>query len=179
MQTHVIGNGDSNRLFDASYGYVMACNIPTHTHRYDAIVAIDTQLFRYAKEHDYKFKKPVYTTQDHVNWAIKANLSGTFIAQFNPQYRFNSGHHAVSYLSARPNCQTVHIWGFDSMWADDLTSQMDTKIKRPKRPNLNKTWRPHWLNIFQQHKFIKYIVHKPKGIDISIDYGQNCKFQDH
>jgi hypothetical protein len=178
MQLHVIGNGESNNLFDAQYGYVMACNIPEHNHRFDAITAIDARLFRYAKEHHYVFKKPVYTMQTHVNWAHKANLSGTFIPQYVEKHRYNSGHHAVEYLSTRPNVAVIHIWGFDSMWSDNLTSEMDVKIKRPARPNLNTQWRPHWINIFARHSMIKYIVHKPSGTK-DIDYGQNCNYKNH
>jgi hypothetical protein len=178
MQVHVIGNGASNKFFNHSYGFVMACNMPAHEHRYDALAIIDERVFRYANEHHYKFKKPVYTMQKNVDWAAKAQLPGQFIPAFTEKYRYNSGHHAVEWFQTRPHCAVIHIWGFDSMWTDDLTSQMDQKIIRPQRPKLNEQWRPHWRNIFSKNKMIKYIIHKPTGAE-SIDYGQNCKYEDH
>jgi hypothetical protein len=178
MQVHVIGNGASNKFFNHQYGYVMACNMPVHQHRYDALAIIDERVFRYAKEHHYKFAKPVYTMQKNVDWSAKAQLTGKFIPAFKEKYRWSSGHHAVDWLSSQPNCQTVHIWGFDSMFTDDLTSQMDSIIIRQHRAALNQQWRPNWRTIFEKHKMIKYIIHKPTGTE-SIDYGQNCKHQDH
>ena len=64
------------------------------------------------------------------------------------------------------------------MWSDDLSSQMDDRVPRSKRPPLNNEWRPNWRNIFKKYPNNRYIIHAPKGIT-EIDYGDNCKYELH
>jgi hypothetical protein len=75
--------------------------------------------------------------------------------------RMNSGLYATEYFAKQH--RDIHIWGMDSLFSDDLTSEMDSKVPRPHRPQLNRWWRPHWNRIFQENPDTRFTIHAPQG----------------
>ena len=170
---HVIGNGESNSLYTPQSGTIMVCNIPKHNHPFDLYSIIDTRVIQYLmKEKLELLDKPVWGTQVVKDFAKKNKIKGEFLHVYENIHRYNSGHHAVFWLSKKYN--EIHIWGFDSMWSDDLLSQMDDRVKRPKRPPLNKQWRPHWNNLFKKYPLVKYYIHQPTNTE-TVEWSKNVE----
>ncbi len=107
-------------------------------------------------------QKPVYCTPIIAELAKKVNLAGDWFAVYEEKHRWNSGHHAV-YRHRTAN--EIHLWGFDSMFSDNLTSQCDAIIPRGTRPPLNKHWHPIWCEILDQTSADVY-VHMPDECEL-------------
>lgn len=157
----IIGNGASNRYFLPSSRYVISCNIPQHGYKYNALSIIDFQPIHWMKKNSWRPRVPVYTTKENKELAHKQNIEGDWFPVYTKTSRWNAGLHAADYM-ARKNGE-IHLWGFDSMWSADCTSQMDTIVPRPKRPPLHNWWYPIWNEIFDKHSSTQFIIHAPKG----------------
>jgi len=169
---HVIGNGASNRLFDADGEYRIACNIPQHSIPYNALAIIDLIVVNWMRDNGWNPAKPVLCTQQVKDHAVKRNREGHWFAEFNKVHRFSAGHHAV--LHHAPMTEEIHMWGFDSIWADDYGSQVDCIIPRPSRPNLNLHWIPHWRSVFKQNENTEFFIHAPQDARVP-ELGENAR----
>jgi hypothetical protein len=158
-RVHVIGNGASNSLFDIENEYRCVCNIPQHNIPYNSIAIIDLIVVNWMNDNGWNPSVPVLTTNKVKQHAIKRNRQGHWFDVFEIKSRYSAGHHAVEYHA--PMTDEVHMWGFDSIWTNDYTSQMDNLVPRGKRPNLNQQWIPHWQNIFDANKNTQFIIHTP------------------
>jgi len=178
MRSHFVGNGPSQNLFgDFQYGFTVAGNIPKHIRIYNALSIIDTKVILYLKNNKLDLKnKHIWCTPDIVKQAKHHKIEGLWQEIYKPQHRYNSGHQAVQHLSK--DFKFIDLWGMDSMWSDDLTSQMDDRVPRTKRPPLNNEWRPNWRTIFNKNPDVRYIIHAPEGIN-KVDYGENCQYKFH
>jgi hypothetical protein len=153
-------------------------NIPKEPMQYTACSIIDTKVIDYLVTNKMDLhNRQVWCTQQIADYAKKKNIDGIYHTIYQTKHRFNSGHHAVNHLSLNQHLKIIHLWGMDSMWSEDLTSQMDDRVIRPQRPPLNKQWRPHWQELFSKYDK-RYIIHAPKGIT-EVDYGSNTKFEYH
>jgi hypothetical protein len=171
-RVHVIGNGASNSLFDAVGEYRIACNIPQHSIPYNALAIIDLVAVNWMRDNGWNPTKPVLCTQQVKDHAVKRNREGHWFAEFNKVHRFSAGHHAVlHHASMTPE---VHMWGFDSIWANDFLSQVDAVIPRPNRPNLNLHWIPHWRSVFKQHEDTLFFIHAPADAQLP-ELGHNAR----
>ena len=178
MKAHFVGNGPSHSLYgDLHYGTVVVGNIPKMPIQYDAMSIIDTKVILYLKNNKLDLAgKEIWCTPDIVKQADFHKVPGLWFPHYKPQYRYNSGHHAIQHLSKQ--FEFISLWGMDSMFTNDLTSQMDDRVPRGKRPPLNNEWRPNWRNIFKQYPKVRYTIHAPQGIE-TVDYGENCKYELH
>jgi hypothetical protein len=104
------------------------------------------------------------------------SLPGRYQDVYEKKHRWNSGHLAIQHMAK--TYQKINMWGMDSMFTDDLTSQMDDRVSRPRRPNLNIQWRPNWTTVFKQAPNTEFVVHIPKGAT-GIDYAENCVYKHH
>lgn len=161
MDFDIIGNGFSNRFFQQSSGYTIGCNIPTHRIPVNALSIIDNQPIVWMKNNNWHPRVPVYCTAQAKAVAQKNNRQGDWMPVYEKRERYNAGLHAALYASNLTT--TVHLWGFDSLFSNDLTSQMDALVPRNSRPPLNKWWRPHWLELFITNKTVDYYIHLPQG----------------
>mgnify|MGYP000141471507 CR=1 FL=1 len=161
MVTDVIGNGASNRLYKPTGNYVIACNIPTHGICYNALSIIDNKPITWMKNNKWRPKTTVLCLEATRQYARKQNIEGDWMAVYERKDRYNAGLHAVEYSTR--HSKEIHLWGFDSMFSQDLTSQMDTLVPRPGRPKLNKWWRPYWQALFLEHSTTKFVIHIPQG----------------
>lgn len=178
MIAHFVGNGASKKFYNNTYGTVVVGNLSRNIHNYTACSIIDTKVILYLKQNQINLQnKNIWCTPDIVKQAKYHKIEGHWHAVYKPIYRYSSGHHAVNHLSQNKHLKIIHLWGMDSMWSVDLTSDMDDRIIRSQRPPLYKEWRPHWIQMFSKYDK-RYIIHAPKGIE-EIDYGQNTKYQFH
>jgi len=167
---HLISNGHSNQYYTPQKGVVYGFNMPSYTHKIDYLCMIDTAAVRTYDKYKKTPQGPVYCTRPCRETAEKLNIQGEWIEAIGTlERRMNSAHALVRYLfeTDKPNC--IHLWGFDSLYSQDLTSQMDTWFPRPARPPLNQQWHPHWQKFFDADPSIEWIIHIPKG--------ENCLVQ--
>ena len=178
MIAHFIGNGNSQSLFgDFHYGTIVVGNITKHKTRWDACSIIDTKVILYMKDNNIHLQnKKIWCTKDIAKQAKQHRIQGIWEVHYEPKHRFSSGHHATQKLSKTH--RIINLYGMDSMFSDDLTSQMDDRVPRGKRPPLNNEWRPHWSQLFAQYPNVLYRIHVPQGTK-EIDYGKNCRFVYH
>jgi hypothetical protein len=178
MIAHFVGNGSSRSYFNHQYGTIIVGNIPKEPMQFTACSIIDTKVIDYlVTQNKDLHNQQVWCTQQLADYAKKKNIDGIWHTIYQSQYRYNSGHHAVNHLSQNKHIKIIHLWGMDSMWSEDLTSEMDDRVIRPRRPALNQQWRPHWLTLFSKYDK-RYIIHAPKGIK-EVDYGAKAKFEYH
>jgi|TARA_R110000744_G_scaffold177737_3_gene296693 hypothetical protein len=170
MIAHLIGNGNSNRFYSPNAGTVYACNWPTHEFVYDYLCMIDGLAIKWLTENGITPKLPILCTANVKNYKDKKKLDldtrPVFTTTNRP--RFNSGHHAVRYICENKDILGVHLWGIDSLFSEDLTSQMDVNVPRKNRPLLNKQWHPHWGEIVNENPKVLFTVHIPKGEKLSV-----------
>jgi len=172
-KAHIIGNGASNQLYQPDYGFVVACNWPTHPYDYDAISMIDLKMIDYIFKNQIEIKKPVYCTDQVMNFVRQKNVPGDYQVKYIQQHRMSSAHQAVKLLSDRFN--EIHLWGIDSMFSKDVTSQMDSMVIRKSRAHsLKDDWRKHWRDIFFKYNQNQYVIHATK-IEEQFDYGPNTR----
>jgi hypothetical protein len=167
MVISIIGNGPSNKAYVSQGGYVVACNVPQHGHKYDALSIIDNQPINWMRNNSWNPRRPVFCTQTVKDYAFKKNISGDFHPVYNKIERYNAGLHAARYNAQLT--KEIHLWGFDSLYSDVLESQMDTLVPRHSRPPLNKWWRPHWQELFDEFQQIEFVVHMPNGRQLDFE----------
>ena len=175
---HLVGNGKCSQLFAGHSGTVVACNVPKNkSMNYDFLSIIDLKVCLYLDKNRTSIKPvTIWSTEEVKNWAEQKNLPGKYESIYVKRHRWNSGHLAAEQLAKK--FKNIHMWGMDSMFTDDLTSEMDDRVARPKRPPLNKEWRPNWTKLFTQAKDTNFIVHIPKGMQ-GVDYAENCRYEYH
>lgn len=161
MQASVIGNGASWQKFIPQGEFVVACNIP-NIESYDVLSVIDDKVLHWMQKNNWRTERTVWCTEniEKTQQRLKLDLDTQILYQ--RQSRKNSGHHAVDCLATK-GYEIIHLWGFDSMWTEDLTSAMDCKVPRPQRPPLNRWWRPIWNDIFKKHSNTQFVLHANQG----------------
>lgn len=161
---HLLGNGQSNKYYSPQGGTVYGFNLPSYKHKVDYLCMIDTAAVRSYDKYNKTPTAPVYCTRACRETAEKLNIPGEWQEVIGVlERRMNSAHALVRYLFETNKPQVVHLWGFNSLYSSDLTSQMDQWFPRASRPPLNQQWHPHWLKFFEADKDIEWIIHLPKG----------------
>lgn len=175
MMSNLIGNGPSNSLYTSDGSYNIVCNIPQHGIKHQGISIIDGEVLAWMKKHNYHPTVPVYCTQTIKSMAQSKNIGGEWLPVYERKNRYNAGLHAAEYLTRFS--KQIHLWGFDSMWSTDITSQMDTLIERARPRPLHEWWRPLWNDIFNKTE-CEFVIHLPNGE--SCEFTQaNVKQQHH
>jgi hypothetical protein len=176
---HLIGNGDSNRLFNVRNEYRIVCNIPSHGYEYNAVSIIDPIVINHMRSDGIQFDVPVLCTKKILEESQRQGRTGHWFDVYgapDPGRRWSSGHYAVHYHA--PMADELHLWGCDSMWNGGYLSQMDARIPRPTRPNLNLHWIPRWQEIFSENTHCEFVIHAPKNSTIP-DFGSNVRKEEH
>jgi hypothetical protein len=162
-----VGNGNSNSLYKPQSTYCIGCNIPQQQFAYNSLSIIDNRPLDWIKQHGWQPPVPIFCTQEVKQRAKKFNISGDWFDVYERKHRWNAGHHAVLYHSKMTS--EIHLWGFDSLFSQDLTSQTDAIIPRHTRPPLNNHWHPIWLEILEQID-CRVVLHIPKGAKCAIKH---------
>lgn len=164
MRIDIIGNGASNHLADAE-GTVIVCNIPQHSVEYHTVAMIDAKPLHWIKSTGWHTHREILCTPNvhELNHKLKLKLNTDPV--FHAKHRWNTGHHVTKYHSD----QELHLWGMDSMFSTDLTSQCDKIIPRYRRPNLNRYWHPIWCEILDSLS-TPATLHIPKGNTALIEH---------
>lgn len=160
MIAHILGNGPSKSLYEQQDGYIIGCNIQAHP--VHVSVVVDVKPFHLYMANRQIFQgKPIITSQYAMNGMKHKNIE----AEFDILYKLpfldkyvSAGHIAVEW--ALDNDYTeIHLWGFDSIWADTQETSTDNFIQRDRQQHdLFIHWREKWQP-FKEHNII---VHNTK-----------------
>ena len=80
------------------------------------------------------------------------------------KFPMSSGHHATLYgiNKHKETLKTIHLWGMDSIWADDISSSSDKHFRKGIAPKgklpVVSVWRTYWNEIFDKHQDINFII---------------------
>ena len=176
---HIIGNGDWVHLYNRKErkGLNITCNLAP---------------FAYPKNHygtcmvDFKFMKalqegsvqvpgewilgmrPKIHMEKHTTFHMKHSHQIKEFYTELPKYagnytNFNCGHMAVHYAANRLMADTIHMYGFDSIFDFNLRSVSDL-ILNSDRENMNtnrlaNNWRPIWTHMFNEFKNTQFVLH--------------------
>lgn len=164
MTIDIIGNGPSNLAYQPNNHYVIGCNVPQHGFRCDALSIIDNQPIVWMRNNSWAPRVPVFCTDTARDYARTKDISGDWMSVYQKRERYNAGLHAARYSATLS--KNIHLWGFDSLFSDLLDSQMDKLVPRYRRPPLNKHWRPHWNELFDEFTDVNFFIHLPAGLEI-------------
>jgi hypothetical protein len=178
---HVLGNGPSLELFNrndwSNDHEFVGCNFSDPALNPDYTVMMDAKpIMKFYQ--GYKLSIPLvisercesYIAKDKGGWNKLANdafVLCDIIPMIHEQpnkYPMNSGHHATLYAINRnkETVKTVHLWGFDSFWTNDISSKTDGLVNKVPGPRVNSAvsveWRKYWSEIFNKHNTIEFII---------------------
>lgn len=171
----IVGNGASNTMYTNQKNFVLAFNVPQHGFRYDALAIIDNRPINWMNSNNWHPTVPVFCTSGVKDYAKKHSRQGDWFDYLKFKPRTSAGHLALEYFGTR--YEEIHMWGFDSMFSDDLTSQTDKIIPRAKRPPLNNHWYPLWCEYMNKITATVY-VHVPEDKKLEVQHERLIETKD-
>lgn len=193
MAVHVLGNGPSlthtfNRQSWPNTDVFIGCNFSDETLRPDYTMFIDVRPLRLFAENGYRLHIPTILSDkayEYITNELSHRFSWDYInlrevfplihwTDVSKSIAMNSGHHAAMYaILNEPDHSTIHIWGMDSLWTDDLASLTDV-YTRPTVESRTEgqramVWRQYWSEIFLRNCDHQFIIHHPQGHSILLD----------
>ena len=128
---------------------------------HDVISIIDPQPITWIKQQRIKPASPIWCTSNVSLLNRVSSLNLNIQHEYRSKHRMNSGHQAVKRLCDL-GYTDIHLWGFDSVWSQDLSSTMDDRIPRSHRkPTLKQDWHQHWRELHQTYTDVEFTVHCP------------------
>ena len=188
---HVIGNGPSAPLYkQGSYGRKLTCNIP-HMPIPDAYatVMVDFKMMNAINKDGVVPPQPwvlgyrpkVYMEKNQAFYMKNAHIIREFYTVL-PKYvsgytDFNCGHMATHYGINKFKPDTVHLYGFDSMFNFDLSSATDFYLESDRgahnNTRLTNNWRNIWVKMFEEFSDIQIVLHMDKHDNLKFNKGKN------
>jgi hypothetical protein len=157
MKAHVLGNGPSIKLYEPCNGFVIGCNIQKYP--VDVSVVVDVKPFHLYMANRQLFQgKPLITSQYAMNGMRHKNLEQELDIVYKLPFldMFVSAGHIAAQWAIDNNYDEIHLWGFDSIWADTQETRTDEFIQRDRQQHdLFIHWRVKW----QPYKQYNIIVH--------------------
>ena len=173
---HVIGNGRSASLYEPAKGFKLTCNLPGFSvdDVYTTCI-VDFKMMKAIAEGSVTIPgewvlgaRPKAFCQGNPDFYLRhAGQVKEFFVDL-PQYagnytNFNCGHMAVFYAIKRLAVDEINMYGFDSMFAQDLSSTTDFFLVSDRDPannlRLTNNWRPIWQSMFKEHPHVTFKVH--------------------
>ena len=175
MRVNILGNGDNSHLFKrGTEGKLLVCNMPPFELTNEEVHAscmVDYKMMAALHEGSVNLgmydwilgNRPRRWMEQMPSFYLKysqnikgfwthvppyAQLPGHTLAQAATNY--SCGHMAVDYACRQMKATEVHMYGFDSIFAFDITSSTDLYLPSD-RDNMNterltRNWRPVWTN---------------------------------
>lgn len=152
MQTHILGNGPSINLYEPQEGFIIGCNFQRHP--VDISVVLDVKPFHIYLGNRQIFQgKPIITSVYAMNGMKHKNLEEELDIAYKLPFldKFVSAGHIAAQWALDNNYTDIHLWGFDSIWADTQETRTDEVIHRDRQQHdLYIHWREKWKS-FTQH----------------------------
>ena len=146
MQTHILGNGPSINLYEPSEGYVIGCNFQQYP--VDVSVVLDVRPFHlYLGNRSVFQNKPIITSVYAMNGMKHKNLEQELEILYKLPFldKYVSAGHVATQWALDNGHTEIHLWGFDSIWADTQETKTDELIFRDRQQHdLYIHWREKW-----------------------------------
>jgi len=173
----VIGNGPSKDLYQAQDGLRVVCNLAWHID-HDYISIIDPQPIEYINKTKQFPKNPIWVSPKAKRLIEQYQLPIEYECVHNSTVRYNNAQCVVKNLLSH-GATTIHLYGCDTLWSEDMISSQDLLIPRPGRDKtLWRQWRKLWQEIFAHNTQVDYYIHSPVRVDTP-DYGKNVRWHQH
>lgn len=191
MAVHILGNGPSlSEVFHRDdwpeTDVFIGCNFSNESLRPNYTVFIDVRPLRLFGEKGYRLRIPTIISDkanDYIVNELRHRFRSDYInireviplihwKEISHKTAMNSGHHAVMYaIDNEPkNNDTIHIWGVDSFWQDDLVSLTDVYTRPTIESRIEaeraSVWRSYWVEIFVRYQNHHFVIHSPSGVRI-------------
>ena len=104
----------------------------------------------------------------------------THLPKYAPDFTaFNCGHMATHYTAKKLGADEIHMYGFDTIFAFDITSTSDLVLKSDRQTGntqrLTNNWRPIWEGIFKEFKDTQFVLYYYKEVDPLITLSENVE----
>lgn len=174
---NIIGNGESQKYYHHTQDFVVVCNLNWGI-PHDVVSIIDPQPVMYMMEKQSYTQKTIWCSPKAKRLFVQHQLPVSIECVHNSTVRYNNAQCVVLELLRR-GYTTLHLYGCDTLWTEDMTSTQDTMIPRPNRDlTLYKEWRKLWQLIFQNNLQIDYYIHSPVRT-ATPNYGKNVIWHQH
>lgn len=184
---HVIGNGDSAGMFQGdAKGIRLTCNLPPfQVDRVYATTIVDFKMMRAMAEGSvivpgdwilgWRPQRFLEANPNfRVKWMNQIREFYTELPKYVPGYTdFNCGHMAVHYAANKLQADSIHLYGFDSIFDMNLRSTSDL-VLNSDRGNTNNyrlinNWRPVWSGVFNEFPNTEFVLyHKHNKIPFKV-----------
>lgn len=166
MIAHLVGNGPSKKNFvNNPEGKIFGCNFSSDELDLEATFIHDSRVFEHILNHKVKLKWPVINKDIHLR--KYGNCSGliTILDTYYPpngESTVSSGHMGLIWLASK-GYREIHMWGFNSLLDNDVSSDSKGKIDGScPNPLMLPSWKNKFKEIFKEFKRlgIKCFLHK-------------------
>ena len=189
---HLVGNGDGHRLYKPAKGIIMTCNLPpvTGIQNVYATAIVDFKMCKAMHEGSVDLRA--------YDWVMGARpkryteMKPDFYMKFAPHIKdfylvlpkyaanytdFNCGHMATHYGINKFKPDTVHMYGFDSMFNFDLSSATDFYLESDRgdhnNTRLTNNWRRIWEKMFEEFSDVQIVLHMSDHDNLKFNKGKN------
>lgn len=156
MKAQILGNGPSHRLYEPQDGYIIGCNFQKHPT--DISVLLDCKPFMvYCRNRSILHNRNIITSTYAMHHILKpSNMVDEFNIVYELPYleKYVSAGHVATEWALNNGYDEIHLWGFDSIWADTQETRTDEFITRNRAQfDLYIHWREKWQP-YKQHNII-------------------------
>ena len=155
---HIVGNGPSKELFirlkdQYKNDLIFGCNKgDDRIDNFKALFIHDKRVFTHLIDHKEKLPFPFITLLKHKNRfeneMAKRGMSFYGVIPSNWSYP-SSGHDAIRWCIENEDCDELHLWGFDSINNNDISSDSKDKIDGSiQSSNLIPKWKSRFKELF-------------------------------
>jgi len=174
---HIIGNGDQAQRFNHKVkGARLTCNLPPFpVHNVHATCIVDYKMMFAMSEGSVVVPgdwvlgaRPKHWLENNpawrMHWIKQIKEFYTVLPDYTSNYTdFNCGHMTVHYACNKLKATEVHMYGFDSMFGQNLRSCTDFYLNSDRGDTNNhrlaNNWRPVWSNMFVEFPEVKFVLH--------------------
>lgn len=175
---HIIGNGDAVQFYNdkPQKGLKLTCNVPPFAvpDAYGTVM-VDFKMMQALTKGDFQLPgdwilgyRPKIWMEKNPKFYVQMSSQVKEFYLNLPKYvknytDFNCGHMATHYACTKFKPDTVHLWGFDSIFDLNLRSYTDSILPSPRddqtNVRLSDNWRPVWKNMFNEFKDVEFVLH--------------------
>lgn len=166
MKVAVLGNGKSRFLFTTpkEYDYIIGCNIPWTD--VDTTVIIDEKVVEFLYKNKQKFEYRQNTIFSRKSWTkvLEIQAEDYFLPNFNSIVEMSEGidssaHIALKHALTLDGISSVHVYGCDSRWTDNISSRTHVYVnnKPPNETVAVSVWNSRWDEIIQNSKNVEIL----------------------
>jgi len=201
MAIHILGNGPSIRLFERDdhpdTDLFVGCNFSDRAYRPNFVSLIDVRAMKsLLKGHippapvllsdraaEYGDRRDPHW-RDLLEYPVECVMDLTRYPSVSKDLAMNSGQHGLLYALDAYHSQgdSVHLWGIDSFWTDnmasttDLIARADLREQRV-RPQITRCWRKYWDVLFSDNPGTLFYIHTVSGMVVSTSHTQQSNVQ--